>query len=164
MSSEGSATLALARSLGAVRSRRIRNRGQDRAREETVKTKQVFPYLIVLDFETTCWADKAHAPPSEIIEFPAVLLDTASGSILDEFHTYVMPIEHPRLSEFCRELTGIGQDQVDAGVPLPTCLHLFSRWIAKITDKYKLVMNDIKPGLKSATFVTWLVKLLFSHF
>lgn len=46
---------------------------------------------------------------SATVEFPAVLLNTATGDIESEFHTYVQPQEHPILSEFCTELTGITQ-------------------------------------------------------
>ena len=157
-SSCSSSILSLARSLGAVRSRKVCNRSSGSGLQSGRKgesDQQVFSSLIVLDFEATCWPDKKNSAPSEIIEFPAVLLDTSTGSLLDEFHTYVMPTEHPKLSDFCRQLTGIEQGQVDAGVPLPTCLHLFKRWINKITDQHKLIFNDIQPGRKSATFVTW---------
>lgn len=44
-----------------------------------------------------------------LVEFPAVLLSTATGEIESEFHAYVQPQEHPVLSEFCTELTGIKQ-------------------------------------------------------
>ena len=43
------------------------------------------------------------------VEFPAVLLNTGTGAIDAEFHHYVQPQEHPYLSDFCRELTGITQ-------------------------------------------------------
>lgn len=43
------------------------------------------------------------------VEFPAVLLNTSSGEIESEFHRYVQPQEHTKLSEFCKELTGITQ-------------------------------------------------------
>lgn len=43
------------------------------------------------------------------VEFPAVLLNTNSGEIESEFHRYVQPQEHTKLSEFCKELTGITQ-------------------------------------------------------
>lgn len=46
---------------------------------------------------------------SLLVEFPAVLLDTSTGLIDCEFHSYVQPQEHPVLSEFCTELTGITQ-------------------------------------------------------
>lgn len=44
-----------------------------------------------------------------VVEFPAVLLNTSTGVIESEFHMYVQPQEHPILSEFCTELTGITQ-------------------------------------------------------
>ncbi|XP_072337750.1 ERI1 exoribonuclease 2-like [Scyliorhinus torazame] len=73
------------------------------------KSNQFFSYLIIIDFESTCWKDgKSHYRP-EIIEFPAVLLNTSNGEIEVEFHAYVQPQEHPILSGFCTELTGIKQ-------------------------------------------------------
>ncbi len=48
----------------------------------------------------------------EIIELPVVLLDAATGRRVDEFHTYVRPVAHPVLTDFCTALTGIGQAQV----------------------------------------------------
>jgi ERI1 exoribonuclease 2 len=58
-------------------------------------------------------------PSPEVIEFPAVLFDANAGSVPDDplavFHEYVMPTEEPVLSKFCTELTGIRQEQVDAG-------------------------------------------------
>ena len=44
-----------------------------------------------------------------IVEFPAVLLNTNSGEIESEFHMYVQPQEDTKLSDFCKELTGITQ-------------------------------------------------------
>ena len=45
------------------------------------------------------------------VEFPAVLLNTSTGEMESEFHMFVQPSEHARLSEFCTELTGITQVQ-----------------------------------------------------
>ena len=39
--------------------------------------KQKFTHFMVIDFEATCW-EKKPGPPSEIIEFPAVILDASS--------------------------------------------------------------------------------------
>jgi ERI1 exoribonuclease 2 len=68
---------------------------------------QILSYVIVIDFESTCWKDKKGA--QEIIEFPAVLLDLESGEVVDEFQQYVQPQECPVLSDFCKDLTGISQ-------------------------------------------------------
>ncbi|NXX76205.1 ERI2 exoribonuclease, partial [Urocolius indicus] len=119
---------------------------------------QRFAYLIVVDFEATCWRDAGRRGP-EIIEFLAVLLNTSTGEIESEFHAYVQPQEHPILSEFCTELTGITQDQVDGGVPLNICLSQFLKWIQKIQKEKKIIFSTDIPSpsseAKACTFVTW---------
>ncbi|XP_035195178.1 ERI1 exoribonuclease 2 [Oxyura jamaicensis] len=147
------ATKRLARQLGLARS-------SGRARSgAAVAAEQRFGHLVVVDLEATCWrGERRHSP--EIIEFPAVLLNTATGKIEAEFHTYVQPQEHPVLSEFCTELTGITQKQVDEGVPLNICLSQFLKWIQKIQQEKKIVFSSDIPsnstsGAKPCTFVTW---------
>ncbi|NXX26313.1 ERI2 exoribonuclease, partial [Nicator chloris] len=120
---------------------------------------QRFAFLIVLDFEATCWADRGRRGP-EIIEFPAVLLNTSTGAIESEFHMYVQPQEHPILSEFCTELTDITQNQVDEGVPLNICLSQFLKWIQKIQKEKKIIFstdsqNNSTSQAKACAFVTW---------
>lgn len=46
-----------------------------------------------------------------------------------EFHSYVRPLAHPRLSQFCTELTGITQAQVDAAPPLAAVMRLAEAWM-----------------------------------
>jgi ERI1 exoribonuclease 2 len=49
-------------------------------------------------------------PLQEIIEVSCVLVDTASLQLRPAtFQRYVRPDQHPRLSAFCTELTGISQ-------------------------------------------------------
>ncbi|NXP24631.1 ERI2 exoribonuclease, partial [Scytalopus superciliaris] len=120
---------------------------------------QRFAFLIVLDFEATCWGD-GERRGAEIIEFPAVLLNTSTGEIESEFHTYVQPQEHPILSKFCTELTGITQNQVDEGVPLNICLSQFMKWIQKIQKEKKIIFStdtesNFTSEAKACTFVTW---------
>lgn len=73
-------------------------------------TPQLYDFVIVIDFESTCWDSKNQSSKwqnlPEIIEFPAVLLNVKTGLIEDQFHHYVMPVENPILSEFCVKLTG----------------------------------------------------------
>ncbi|NWS35724.1 ERI2 exoribonuclease, partial [Polioptila caerulea] len=118
---------------------------------------QRFAFLIVLDFEATCWGDGGRRGP-EIIEFPAVLLNTSTGMIESEFHMYVQPQEHPILSEFCTKLTGITQNQVDDGVPLNICLSQFLKWIQKIQKEKKIIFSTDSQSnseAKVCAFVTW---------
>ncbi|NWW05421.1 ERI2 exoribonuclease, partial [Oreocharis arfaki] len=121
--------------------------------------QQRFAFLIVLDFEATCWPGPERRGP-EIIEFPAVLLNTSTGEIESEFHMYVQPQEHPILSEFCTELTGITQNQVDEGVPLNICLSQFLKWIQKIQKEKKIIFStdsqcSSTSEAKACAFVTW---------
>ncbi|NXG56435.1 ERI2 exoribonuclease, partial [Hemiprocne comata] len=94
------------------------------------------------------------------VEFPAVLLNTSTGEIEAEFHTYVQPHEHPILSEFCTKLTGITQNQVDEGIPLNICLSQFLKWIQKIQKEKKVIFSSDTQShstseAKPCTFVTW---------
>ena len=70
-----------------------------------------------------------------------MLLNTNSGEIESEFHMYVQPQEHTKLSDFCKELTGITQVcsekhhfNADRGiliflnVSLRKCCQLFNLW------------------------------------
>ncbi|XP_005351223.1 ERI1 exoribonuclease 2 isoform X1 [Microtus ochrogaster] len=151
------ATKRLARRLGLIRRKSVAPASENPGRS---RFKQVYDYLIVIDFESTCWKDgKQHRSP-EIIEFPAVLLSTATGEIESEFHAYVQPQEHPVLSEFCTELTGIKQVQVDEGVPLKICLSQFCKWIQRIQQQKKIIFapGDSEPSpseVKLCAFVTW---------
>ncbi|KAF9594002.1 hypothetical protein IFM89_026714 [Coptis chinensis] len=62
------------------------------------------------NFEATC--DKDRNPhPQEIIEFPSVLVNSVTGQLEASFQTYVRPVYHQHLSDFCKELTGIQQLQ-----------------------------------------------------
>ena len=73
-------------------------------------------YLCVLDFEATCWNTNPKIDRQEIIEFPSMLYElNLSNEViyLGEFSKYVKPILEPILSNFCTELTGITQEQVN---------------------------------------------------
>ncbi|KAJ2917626.1 hypothetical protein MD484_g2804, partial [Candolleomyces efflorescens] len=93
---------------------------------EALKCKcveQPVDMFLVLDIEGTCNKGSDLNFPNEIIEFPVCLLrwrdKTEDGmaselEVVDEFRTFVRPTWRPTLSDFCTELTGITQDQVDS--------------------------------------------------
>ena len=146
------ATKALAKSLGLVSNPLLQRQHHPR------KRTQLFQYLIVLDFEATCWKDKQNQPsPGEIIEFPAVLLDCSTGKVEDTFHQYVMPVETTTLSEFCTNLTGISQETVSQSDPLPAVMKLFSDWVKSVCAARDILLNPTteQPGKHHATFLTW---------
>ncbi|XP_076585036.1 ERI1 exoribonuclease 2 [Chaetodon auriga] len=150
-------TKKLAKELGLLRQRSQSSNGL----KKSLVANQIFSYLIVIDFESTCWREK-NSHSQEIIEFPAVLLNTSTGEVESEFHTYVQPQERPILSEFCTELTGITQMQVEAGVPLQICLSRFSRWLQRLQLDMGVVFPNAqqRSSAPSATeklcaFLTW---------
>lgn len=89
---------------------------------------QPLEYLVILDFEATC-DDKSPPSPQEVIEFPSVLLATATLEIVDEFASFVRPQHHPRLTKFCREFTGIRQADVDAAPLFVAVLQRHLEWL-----------------------------------
>ncbi|KAI3448764.1 hypothetical protein Pfo_005429 [Paulownia fortunei] len=104
---------------------------------------QDFQYFVVIDFEATC--DKEKAPhPQEIIEFPSVIVSSITGQLEACFQTYVRPTCNQLLTDFCKELTGIQQIQVDRGVTLGEALLRHDKWLEK-------------KGIKNTNFavVTW---------
>ena len=83
----------------------------------------------------------------EIIEFPAVLVNTELQKIVDHFQAYCRPIINPTLSPFCKELTGIEQEQVDAADTFPKVLDDFEAWLKKnkLGSKYKYAIVTDGP-------------------
>lgn len=156
-----SATKQLANQLGLLKrsssglpplSTHVDNKGK-----KMKTSQQIFKYLIVLDFESTCWKDKENAYSPEVIEFPAVLLNLETNSIEDKFHQYVQPTEHKALSSFCTELTGITQEKVDNGIPIGICLKLFSNWVNKhmLEKEFSFPSSKEESKKSKAIFVTW---------
>lgn len=85
--------------------------------------------LVVVDVEATCWKKGVFSRTKETIEIGAVrLLLDREESKWPEFQTFVRPLRLPRLSTFCRELTGITQENVDAAPAFPEGLQRFLEW------------------------------------
>jgi inhibitor of KinA sporulation pathway (predicted exonuclease) len=86
--------------------------------------------LIVVDVEATC-DDGGRIPPHEmeIIEIGAVKVRISDGEMLGSFHSLVRPTQHPKLTDFCRRLTGIQQNEVDRAQPFANVLVEFQSWL-----------------------------------
>src|ERR671931_1363903 len=85
--------------------------------------------IIVVDVEATCWKKGVFTRKKETIEIGAVLLLLdRDESRWPEFQTFVRPRRLPHLSSFCRELTGITQENIDAAPTFPEALRLFLEW------------------------------------
>ncbi|PLW46155.1 hypothetical protein PCANC_07848 [Puccinia coronata f. sp. avenae] len=118
-----------------------------------VPQNQLFHSFLCIDFESTCI--NADDPtlnnpcqltreqltwlyPNEIIEWPVILLQwriSESGNWelyeADRYRHFVRPVWRPILSQFCMDLTGISQDQVDGAMTLDQVLKDFDENFVK---------------------------------
>ncbi|MBE1444443.1 3'-5' exonuclease [Paenibacillus sp. OAS669] len=82
---------------------------------------------IIFDLEATCW-ENDRSKPNEIIEIGAVKLNQQLQRI-DEFQTFIKPMLNPWLSDFCKTLTSITQEDVQAAPYFPQGVRAFQDWI-----------------------------------
>lgn len=84
-------------------------------------------------------------------------MNLQTSIIESEFHQFVTPIESPRLSKFCVSFTGISQETVENGVPLKTCIMLFSNWLKECVAQYKLVLPKMSTEntLGNTALLSW---------
>ncbi|GAA2106149.1 3'-5' exonuclease [Actinomadura alba] len=84
-------------------------------------------FLNVVDVEATCWPG---APPagqvSEIIEIGLCVVDLASRERVSRHRVLVRPARST-VGEFCTELTGLTQDEVDGGVGFREACRILER-------------------------------------
>ncbi len=81
---------------------------------------------IILDLEATCWKNRHEQ--NEIIEIGALSINDKMETV-SEFAEFVKPIIHPKLSDFCTELTSIKQSDVDFADTFEKVLTRFWNWI-----------------------------------
>jgi inhibitor of KinA sporulation pathway (predicted exonuclease) len=126
---------------------------------------------VVVDVEATCWKKGVFSRRKETIEIGAVrLLLDRDHATWPEFQTFVRPQRLPRLSSFCRELTGITQENVDAAPGFPEALRLFLEWsqpldrvVLATWSRYDLWQLDLDleaHGLPTLTVPVLDVKML----
>lgn len=82
--------------------------------------------ILVLDLEATC---RENDPDwmYEVIEVGAVLV---RGDVKEDFwQSFVRPTVNPVLTEFCRELTGIHQEDVDSADSFGEVMRRLASWL-----------------------------------
>ncbi|WP_280302808.1 3'-5' exonuclease [Nocardia abscessus] len=83
--------------------------------------------LNVVDVEATCWAGKVPAGAvSEIIEIGLTVVDLDAGQRIGKHRILVRPARST-VSEFCTELTGLTQAEVDTGMEFVDACRLLAR-------------------------------------
>lgn len=85
---------------------------------------------IVFDLEATCWETEweARGKRREIIEIGGVLLND-QAEVQSRFESFVRPVIHPTLSDFCQQLTTISQVEVNQADTFPDVIADFQEWI-----------------------------------
>jgi len=95
-----------------------------------------YNYYLVIDLEATCCDLKTIARHQmEMIEIGAVMVDTKTLKVVREFQTFIKPIRYPLLTDFCRELTKITQENVDNAPLFPEAINNFKQWLYQY-DKF----------------------------
>lgn len=109
------------------------------AQKQDHRVKQPYDAFLVLDVEATCEEGTGFEWPNEIIEWPVCLMRWKDKSdqgkacqleIVDEFRSFVKPTWRPQLSQFCTDLTGITQAQVNSAPTFQKVLKTFARFLA----------------------------------
>lgn len=85
---------------------------------------------IIVDLEATCWNDDQlrEKYQSEIIEIGAVKVNDKL-EIVDTFQVFIKPKLNLVLSDFCKELTSITQEEVTNGMSFSEAIIRFLSWI-----------------------------------
>jgi len=93
---------------------------------------------IIYDLEASCWLGRPPHGVNEIIEIGAVKVDDY-GEVASVFNKFVKPTVNPILSDFCRRLTSISQDDVDRSRTFPHIIQEFMDWIDVENEDYYLI-------------------------
>lgn len=89
-----------------------------------------YRHIVVVDIEHSCTMDGSiPSEERETIEIGAVIIDTHSLQVVDEFSCLIRPVIHPKLSQFCIELTGIKQADLDVAAHFSEVFANFINWL-----------------------------------
>ena len=79
--------------------------------------KNTFENYLIIDLEATCCKERIITREAmEIIEIGAVVVNARTLDVVDEYTTFIKPILNPTLTDFCKTLTTITQDDVDNAI------------------------------------------------
>jgi inhibitor of KinA sporulation pathway (predicted exonuclease) len=93
---------------------------------------------IIFDLEATCWLGRPPKGMNEIIEIGAIKVNDY-GEAVSRFTRFIKPSINPVLSDFCKKLTSISQDDVDRSKLFPNVVEEFMDWIGVDEESYYLI-------------------------
>jgi len=100
-------------------------------------------YLII-DLEATCWENHRNKDNMETIEIGAVLVNN-DYEVIEGYQIFIKPIKNPKLSEFCKDLTSIKQEDVNNAEIFPIAFAKFIKWVE----------IKSKESIKNIIFCSW---------
>ena len=96
--------------------------------------------IIVFDLEATTEKNRERSGPDaydmECVELGAVKLNE-NGSPKTCFQGFIKPVVNTELSEYCKNITHISQEDIDKAPPFKNVIEDFQKWIGK--DPYLLL-------------------------
>jgi inhibitor of KinA sporulation pathway (predicted exonuclease) len=98
--------------------------------------------FIIYDLEATCWQTEAEriGRTQEVIEIGAVKINEY-GKIQSRFESFIRPVIHPQLSDFCKQLTSITQIEVNQADTFPVVIEDFKDWIGLSNNEEYLLCS-----------------------
>lgn len=92
-------------------------------------------HSVIVDLEATCCDDNSFPRHEmEIIEIGAVAVESATGAAVSEFQSFVRPVRNRVLTDFCKSLTSISQQQVDGADEFPAVIKHLGTWLSALAD------------------------------
>ena len=91
--------------------------------------------FILFDIEATCWDGYHSNGIQEFIELGAIAIDRF-GEETGSFVEYIRPEINPVLSQYCRDLTGISQEEVNAAGTFEEVYDKFENWVQPEPDTW----------------------------
>ena len=125
--------------------------------------------LIVTDFEATCldrsttgdMEYEAFLLQQEIIEIGCCIVDEVSLDIIHKLSIIIKPYFNKDLSDFCKNLTGITQSEVDNGLNFQDAMEVWIKWIGHLNkNRYALLSEDSVPLHVFCSWGAWDWKIL----
>lgn len=92
-------------------------------------------HYLIIDLEATC-ANDASLPRDEmeIIEIGAVIVSCKQLVLCDQFQCFIRPQRHPKLTDFCQQLTSIKPSDVNQAVDFTTAINALKSWLTAWPD------------------------------
>lgn len=89
------------------------------------------------------------------IEFTAVVQNLKTGHAEAEFQEFVRPTEIPIMGQYCTDVTGITQENVNTAETLPSVLRSFNIWISLLQKQKDVRLYNSRNRRPNAVIITW---------